>query len=82
MKNLSELFNPDLLRDTGVSAADEMFDDPNVQIRLPWMNNKKSRVQLVHGFLLFRYCGNGKGIPVFPDAVGFRKSAVENLLRR
>lgn len=42
LSTLSDLFCPDLLRDTGVSAADEMFDDPNVQIKLPWMNNLRA----------------------------------------
>jgi len=42
LSSLSENFCPDLLRDTNISAADEMFDDPNVQIRLPWMNNSEA----------------------------------------
>lgn len=42
LSSLSELFQPDILRDTNVSAADEMFDDPNVKIHLPWMNNPEA----------------------------------------
>lgn len=42
LSNLSELFMSDLLRDTGVQAADEEFDDPNVKIYLKWMNNKEA----------------------------------------
>lgn len=39
LEKLSKLFCSELLKDTGISAADEMFDDPNVQIKLPWMHN-------------------------------------------
>lgn len=39
LKTLSELFQADLVRNTGVGAADEMYLDENVRIVLPYMNN-------------------------------------------
>jgi len=42
LETIGELFLPDLMADTGVDAADEEFDDPNIKIKLRWMNNKEA----------------------------------------
>lgn len=42
LKALSDLFQPDLLRDNEVAADEEMYTDVNVKILLPYMNNKEA----------------------------------------
>ena len=42
LRTLSELFNPDLVRNTAVGAADEMFNKNGVEIVLPYMNNPEA----------------------------------------
>ena len=42
LEKLSELFLPDLMNKTGIIPAAEDFVDPNVKVRLLWMNNKEA----------------------------------------
>lgn len=42
LNKLSELFHPDLVRNTSLGAADEMFSKNGVKIHLPYMNNPEA----------------------------------------
>lgn len=42
LRTLSELFHPDLVRNTAVGAADEMYTNNGVEIVLPYMNNPEA----------------------------------------
>ena len=42
LRTLSELFHPDLVRNTAVGAADEMFSNSGTKIYLPYMNNPEA----------------------------------------